>query len=321
MTATTQVPVIDIRRLDDAAVDRVHDACVDWGFFQVVGHAFSADLIAAMHTNMRAFFALPDADKRAIERTATNSWGYYDRELTKNRRDWKQVFDTGPDEVDGPLAGMAAQWPTTLPTLRPVLEAFSSACERLSFRLLGALARCLRTPADELTRAFAPRHSSFLRLNYYPPCSEPAMPTALTGAPGNFGINHHTDSGALTVLLQDAQRGLQVLRRGVWTFVEPNPDALVVNIGDVVQVWSNDRFPAALHRVIANDRHERYSAPYFFNPAPSAFYAPLPNAFGAGEPPHYRPINWGEFRASRTAGDYADYGEEIQIAHYRTKCI
>ena len=144
------------------------------------------------------------------------------------------------------------------------------------------------------------------------------MSTAPTGAPGNFGISHHTDSGALTVLLQDEQPGLQVFRRGAWTFVEPNPDALVVNIGDVVQVWSNDRYPAALHRVIASDRHERYSAPYFFNPAPSAFYAPLPSACEHGEPPHYRRINWGEFRASRTAGDYADYGDEIQISHYRT---
>jgi isopenicillin N synthase-like dioxygenase len=83
-------------------------------------------------------------------------------------------------------------------------------------------------------------------------------------------------------------------------------------------VWSNDRYHAALHRVLANAEHERYSAPYFFNPAPAAFYAPLPNALRAGETPHYRPINWGEFRASRTAGDYADYGEEIQISHYAT---
>lgn len=320
MTHTTHIPVIDIRRLDDDAsvLQRVHEACVDWGFFQVVGHGLSAELIAATHASMRAFFALPDADKRAIERTATNSWGYYDRELTKNRRDWKQVFDVGPDEVEGPLAGMTAQWPRALPSLKPVLDAFSAACERLSFQLLGAIARCLETPAAQLARVFLPRHSSFLRLNYYPLCADPAAPTSPTGAPGTFGINHHTDSGALTVLLQDEQPGLQVLRRGVWTFVEPNPDALVINIGDVVQVWSNDRYQAALHRVIANDRCERYSAPYFFNPAPSAFYAPLPNACAAGEPPHYRPINWGEFRASRTAGDYADYGDEIQISHFRT---
>jgi isopenicillin N synthase-like dioxygenase len=109
-----------------------------------------------------------------------------------------------------------------------------------------------------------------------------------------------------------------VFRRGTWTLVEPIPDALVINIGDIVQVWSNDLYPAALHRVLASDRKERYSAPYFFNPAPSAYYAPLPAACTA-EPAHYRPINWGEFRARRTAGDYADYGEEVQISHYRTK--
>ncbi len=113
MTHTTHIPVIDIRRIDtDATVlQQVHEACVDWGFFQVVGHSVPPELIDATHASMRAFFALPDADKRGIERTATNSWGFYDRELTKNRRDWKQVFDVGPDEVEGPLAGMTAQWP------------------------------------------------------------------------------------------------------------------------------------------------------------------------------------------------------------------
>jgi isopenicillin N synthase-like dioxygenase len=319
MTNVSHIPVIDIRRLDSdaAALRQVHEACRDWGFFQIVGHGVPDELIDAMHAAMRSFFALPLDEKRAIERTATNSWGFYDRELTKNTRDWKQVFDVGPDEIEGPLAGMKAQWPRALPEFRQVIEAFSDACETLSFRVLDAIARCLHTPAAQLRDAFQPRHSSFLRLNYYPLCSEPASPGSPTGAPGNFGINHHTDSGALTVLLQDEQPGLQVLRRGTWTLVEPNPNALVVNIGDIVQVWSNDRYPAALHRVTASDRHERYSAPYFFNPAPGAHYAPLPNACRDGEAAHYRPINWGEFRASRTAGDYADYGEEIQISHYR----
>ena len=160
--------------------------------------------------------------------------------------------------------------------------------------------------------AFTPRHSSFLRLNYYPTCDDPAPAETPLGGPGNFGINHHTDAGAITVLLQDDQPGLQVYRANTWTLVEPRPDALVVNIGDIVQVWSNDRYPAALHRVIAN-RDERYSAPFFFNPAPEAMYAPLTTS----EPPHYRAIQWGEFRANRSAGDYADHGEEVQISHYR----
>ncbi len=320
MTRANHIPVIDIHRLEDGpdALRQIDEACRDWGFFQVIGHGVPRAVLDAAHASMRAFFSLPAEQKLAIERTATNSWGYYDQELTKNARDWKQVFDVGPDETEGPLAGMRAQWPLALPMFRPAIEVFSAACEALSFRLLDAIARCLWTPAEALRSAFLPRHSSFLRLNYYPLCTDPAAPHSPTGAPGSFGINHHTDSGAITILLQDAQPGLQVFRGGAWTLVEPNPDALVVNIGDVVQVWSNDRYSAALHRVIASDRHERYSAPYFFNPSPQAHYAPLPNALPNGASAHYRRINWGEFRARRTAGDYADYGEEIQISHYRT---
>jgi len=319
VTDPSQIPVIDISRLDDdpIALRRIDHACRDWGFFHIVGHGVPAELLNATHAAMHAFFSLPTDAKRAIERTATNSWGFYDRELTKNTRDWKQIFDVGPDETDGPLAGSIAQWPSELPVFKRTILSFYAECERLSLRMLGAIARCLQTPPADLEGAFAPRHSSFLRLNYYPRCPAPAGPETPLGGAGQFGINHHTDAGAITILLQDDQSGLQVYRRNAWTLVQPNPEALVVNIGDVVQVWSNDRYPAALHRVIASSSAERYSAPFFFNPAPNAHYAPLPGVLGESEPPHYRPINWGEFRASRTAGDYADYGAEIQISDYR----
>jgi len=320
VTNLTHIPVIDIGRLDDdpLVLRQIHEACRDWGFFQIVAHGVPRRLLDATDAAMRAFFALPMHAKRAIERTATNSWGYYDRELTKNTRDWKEIFDIGPAEADGPLAGSIAQWPPALPEFQDTIEAFYAACEALSFRMLGAIARCLQMPETHLHETFAPRHSSFLRLNYYPICDAPAPADTPLGGPGNFGINHHTDAGAITILLQDDQPGLQTYRRGTWTLVEPNPDALVVNIGDVVQVWSNDRYQAALHRVIASRSVERYSAPFFFNPAPNANYAPLPSMLSESEPPHYRPINWGEFRARRTAGDYADYGDEVQISHYRT---
>jgi isopenicillin N synthase-like dioxygenase len=118
------------------------------------------------------------------------------------------------------------------------------------------------------------------------------------------------------LLLQDDQPGLEVYRDGDWYLVEPRRDALVVNIGDIVQVWSNDRYRAALHRVIANSAAARYSAPFFFCPAHATDYAPLPTTIDADHPPRYRAINWGEFRALRVAGDYADLGEEVQISHY-----
>ncbi len=118
--------------------------------------------------------------------------------------------------------------------------------------------------------------------------------------------------------MQDAQPGLEVFRNQRWHLVEPRADALVINIGDIVQVWSNDRYRASLHRVVADESAERFSAPFFFNPAYDMNYAPLPSSIDAQHPARYSAINWGEFREQRAAGDYADYGEEVQISDYRT---
>ncbi len=314
-----RVPTIDVRSLGDdprtlAVIDR---ACREWGFFQVVGHGISPELLDAVHARMREFFALPLDEKRAIERTATNAWGFFDRELTKNVRDWKEIFDVGPAAPGGPVGGSLPQWPSSLAAFRPTIQAYYAACERLARRLVSALAAGLGVPAQSVLRAFGPGHTSFLRLNYYPPCDDPAPADAPTmPAAGRLGVHHHTDAGALTLLLQDEHPALQVQRDGRWYLVEPRPDALVVNVGDVVQVWSNDRYRAALHRVLASRTAARYSAPFFFNPTADTRFAPLLPP-GAGQRPHYRPIPWAEFRAARAAGDYADRGEEIQISHFR----
>ena len=122
----------------------------------------------------------------------------------------------------------------------------------------------------------------------------------------------------LTLLLQDEQPGLEVLQNGSWHLVEPRRDALVVNIGDIVQVWSNDRYRAALHRGLVASDAERFSAPFFFNPAYSATYAPLPSIVDAQHPAHYRPIVWRESTRLAPAGDYADHGEYAQISDYRS---
>jgi isopenicillin N synthase-like dioxygenase len=115
----------------------------------------------------------------------------------------------------------------------------------------------------------------------------------------------------LTVLLQDGVSGLQVHHGGYWHDVEPLPDAFTINIGDMVQVWSNDRYRAPPHRVLAMDWHERISIPFFYNPSYEADIHPL-----VGEP-RYRPLNWGEFRRRRADGDFASYGTEVQISEWR----
>jgi len=312
------IPVIDAARLpqDPTALAQVDYALREWGCFYITGFAAGpaaeAALVTALSAQMRALFALPLQRKRTIERTADNAWGFYDRELTKNVVDWKQIYDVGP-EYDA----HRPQWPADLPDFRPAVEAYYRACEAMAHRLLAAISVCLNMPAEHLRRDFD-AHTSFLRMNYYPRCPDAAPPDAATGSrDGRFGINHHTDAGALTLLLQDDQPGLQVLRNGAWHMVPPIPGTLTVNVGDIVQVWSNDRYPAALHRVIASPERERFSVPFFFNPGYATEYAPLPGAC-RDRPARYRAINWGEFRARRAAGDYADLGDEVQISDYRS---
>lgn len=308
---TDSVPVIDIAELESpSALDAIDRACREWGFFQVQNHGIDTSIMENLFAAAKVFFSQPTEVKRAILRTKRNPWGFYDQELTKNTLDWKQVFDFGPADDDG----LVPQWPEGMPAFEPAVRAYYDSCESLAFRLLGALSINLGVRPDDLAKDFRGRHTSFVRLNFYPKYPADA-PEAAAGRP--LGVNRHSDAGALTILLQDDQPGLEVFRDGEWHLVQPTEGALVINIGDMAQVWSNDRYKAALHRVITNTDKDRYSAPYFFNPAWETDYAPLPTTVDHANPPRYRPINWREFRNLRHAGDFADYGSEVQISDYR----
>lgn len=330
--ARPTVPIIDLGgRLgtapSEAVVGQVAEAAERFGFFQIVGHGIDAAQIDDVWSATAAFFAQPMDDKRRISRTKDNSRGYYDRELTKNVRDHKEVLDLAqtarpelPDEhpanvheVDG-----ANQWPE-LAGFRSTMVSYMASCNDVALWLLAAFCAGLGEHADHLRGEFDPVHTSFLRLNHYPvddllTAEEATEVTEL----GDMALQHHTDAGALTVLLQDDVGGLQVQSRGGWIDVEPIPGALVVNTGDMMQVWSNDRYRAATHRVLPRTGVERSSLPYFFNPSYATHYAPLPGSIAQGDVAHYRPINWGDFRQARADGDYADFGTEIQIAHFAT---
>ena len=306
-------------------VDQVADAAARFGFFQIVGHGVDAEQIAEVWSATSAFFAQPMADKRRISRTKANTRGYYDRELTKNVRDHKEVLDLAqtahPDLRDDHPSNVHAvdgmnHWPQ-VSGFRSTMVGYMQACNDVAQWLLAAFCEGLGEHADHLRGEFGPGHTSFLRLNHYPvgDLLTDDEAAAVTGL-GDMALQHHTDAGALTVLLQDDVGGLQVAHGAVWVDVEPLPGALVVNTGDMMQVWSNDRYRAATHRVLPRIGVERSSLPYFFNPSYSTNYAPLAGSIVDGETAHYRPINWGDFRQARADGDYADFGTEIQIAHF-----
>ena len=146
----------------------------------------------------------------------------------------------------------------------------------------------LGLPAGTLHDAFGRGHTGFVRLNYYP-VRDPLDGSDIAHLPtADMGVHHHSDAGALTILLQDEIGGLQVHRDAAWHDVAPLAGALVVNTGDMLQVWSNDRYEAAIHRVRAMQHRDRYSVPFFFNPAAGTRVSPLPSVVSDTRPARYR---------------------------------
>jgi isopenicillin N synthase-like dioxygenase len=319
-----QVPIIDIAGLvsDSSsaaaapAIKNIAQACQDWGFFQIANHGIDAALIGQVWAQTRAMFALPSEQKMSVLRTRENPWGYYPNELTKNQRDKKEVFDFTREGID-PIYGQSNRWLANQETFKSTMEEYFDACTELSLTLLEAFCIGLNLPANHMHDDFASNHTGFMRLNYYP-VDDPMKGLEIEHQPvADLGIHHHTDAGALTVLLQDDVGGLQVYKDGNWHNIQPVPGAIVINTGDMMQVWSNDIYQAPIHRVLAMEETKRYSLPFFFNPSAASNVIPLPTVVSENRPSRYNSINWANYRGRRSEGDYADYGTEVQISQFR----
>ena len=297
-------------------------ACEDHGFFLLSGHGEDA-LIAEVFAQAQAFFALPRADKLAVVRDAENPLGYYDRELTKQKRDLKEVFDF---KAGGHLSrnpDKQTRWPDNPAGFRDTLTRFFTTFTELSEKTMALTFAALGMPASvveaTMAQSFGERHSSAARLNFYPPADPvPENERSDVTAPGDMALHHHTDPGAVTLLLQDDHGGLQARsKRHGWIDVVPEPGTIVVNVGDILQVWTNDRCVAGMHRVVpvAADGGGRFSVPFFFQPRIDATVAPWTET---GEAPHYTPFSWRDYIHGRVTDNFADYGvEDIQISRYR----
>lgn len=290
-----KITVIDFARLGESDErDRLYGTSSEYGFFALENHGIDMNLQRHFAAQMQTYFNQPIAEKLKQERTEKNPFGFYNKELTKIQLDQKEIFDLSLSEP--------TLWPDQH-EFKAVTSAWFEACHSVATQLLAHLFASLELPAP--VSAFN-QHSSFLRLNYYPKFVKGDDDFE------QFGVSHHTDAGALTLLLQEEVASLQFLHEDTWHTVPASRDTLLVNLGDMVQVWSNDQFIAPLHRVLTNSDRNRYSAPYFLNPDYKSVITPL-----LGEKPRYRAISWQEFRSGRAAGDYADLGEEIQISQYR----
>jgi isopenicillin N synthase-like dioxygenase len=308
------VPVVDIGDPTATSIAALDAACSDHGFFLLEGHGLD-DLIDRTWDKTRRFFAAGAEVKEPIRRTAENHLGWFDRELTKRLRDHKEVFDYIDPAI--PADRSPNRWPDHLPGFRSTMEEFFTAFADLAGRTLDLVQSTLGL--DDAVAANHPtaRATSTVRLNHYPVGDPvPAAERAELRPLGDVALGHHTDPGVLTLLLQDDTGGLQAesLHHG-WIDVPPRPGTIVVNLADTMQVWTNDRYKAAVHRVVPMTTADRYSIPFFANPDRECVIEPITGR--AADRPHYRPFTWREFMKGRADDNYTDLGvDDIQISRY-----
>jgi isopenicillin N synthase-like dioxygenase len=287
------VPLIDLQAAPPAQLARsIHTALCSAGFFGITGHGITPQVIDRAFASSQAFFALPQAAK---ERWHVHGWplkrgfdpiGWQALDVGQPA-DVKESFYLGVEAI-GPN-----QWPdeALVPGFHAACTVYSAAMEGLARRLMALFELALDLPTGHFN-SFMQAPTCTTRLLHYPP--QPAV-----AVPGQIGCGAHTDWGALTLLAQDDAGGLQVSsKQGQWFDVPPMPGALVVNVGDMMQRWTNDRWPSTLHRVVNNKSgRDRYSIAYFFDLDAQAQIVPLATCVSAQRPPRYGPITAGEHLA------------------------
>jgi isopenicillin N synthase-like dioxygenase len=277
------LPLIDISgpmsgRGDAAATTAsVVSACETIGFMYVVGHGIPAPLINRVYEDVKQFFCLPLEVKQRWQITRSNYRGYIPRKFfspnTGGEADdyegYKLHFPVQPDDpirdsfdLYGPN-----RWPDRPEGLKRSVTQYWQACDRVAHCILTMLATALQVQPEALLKLFQQPLTN-MTLLHYPP-REP-------GSRG-FGIHPHKDTDALTILAPDPVGGLMVRRRDsdAWLHVEAPRNALVVNIGDMLEVWSGGRFVSTPHKVENASGAERYSFPYFSVPRYDTVVRPL----------------------------------------------
>ncbi|XWS38116.1 hypothetical protein CRYUN_Cryun19dG0102600 [Craigia yunnanensis] len=184
-----------------------------------------------------------------------------------------------------PLEDHVPEWPSNPSSFREDVAEYCTSVRGLVLRLLEAISESLGLKRDHIDKTLS-KHGQHMALNYYPPCPEPEL---------TYGLPGHTDPNLITILLQDDVPGLQVLRNGKWITVHPVPNTFVVNIGDQMQVISNDRYKSVLHRAVVNCNKERISIPTFYCPSPDALIGPATELIDNEHPAVYRSFTYGKY--------------------------
>lgn len=275
-----QLPVIDMEKLlsDDHELQRLHLACKEWGFFQVVNHGVSSSSLEKVKSEIQAFFNLPLEEKKKYEQQKGSIEGFgQDVVFSEGQKlNWNDLFYV----VTLPLYLRKPYLLPNLPiSLRDILEELIKEFKSIAISLMCQMAKALKMDEKEV-RDLSSDGMQILRMNYYPPCPEPDK---------TYGIIPHSDSDALTILLHvNETEGLQVRKDGVWVPVKPIPNGLVINIGDMMEILSNGVYRSIEHRAVVNSSKERLSLAAFYNFNLHSELGPAHSLIGPNNPPIFK---------------------------------
>ncbi len=279
----------------DAVARAVRRASVEVGFFYLAGHGVPQDVIDAAFQASREFHAMPLDDKRRLDLNENNI-GYLGVNQSiqgastvhkATRPNYNESFfishdrgATHPDVVaDKPLRGRN-QWPEGHAWMRSVMMRYFKTLERVGETMLPALARALDMPAGYFTPFFQNEAHATLRFLHYPPQE--------TEDAEQFGQGPHTDNSFITMLARETVPGLAVrLPSGEWLAPPVIAGTFLVNLGNVMKRWSNDRFRSTPHGVLNDSGGDRYSIAFFYSPNPDSVIECLPSCVGPDDPPRY----------------------------------
>ncbi|KQJ90477.1 1-aminocyclopropane-1-carboxylate oxidase 1 [Brachypodium distachyon] len=283
MAPASSFPIIDMGLLGGeerpAAMELLHDACENWGFFQVLDHGISTELLDEVEKMTKAHYKRVREQRFLEFASKTLEGGKADTE----NLDWESTFFVRhlPEPNIGDIPDLDDDY-------RRVMKQFAAELEKLAERLLDLLCENLGLEKGYLTRAFRAGSKAGVptfgtKVSSYPPCPRPDLVK---------GLRAHTDAGGIILLFQDDQvGGLQLLKDGAWVDVPPTRHSIVVNLGDQLEVITSGRYKSVLHRVVAQTDGNRMSIASFYNPASDAVIFPAPalvkKEAGAGTYPKF----------------------------------
>ncbi|KAK9742873.1 hypothetical protein RND81_03G202400 [Saponaria officinalis] len=282
------IPVVDMSRPHQELVQRIQEASAKFGFFQVVNHGVPVTVLDRLLKAIKAFHELPPEEKikcydRNWNTTGKGASFFSNHDLFYSKAaSWRDTlqFRLGPVSIN----------PNVIPIVcREEVTEWEKEVKLLAERLVGFLSEGLGLSSDRL-KGVPYLGQVGMSAHYYPHCPEPTK---------TVGIASHTDLGILTVLLQDQVGGLQVKYNDKWIDLKPVHGALVINIGDLFQIISNDKYKSGEHRVIANPFKEaRVSVGVFFNPGiADNIYGPLPELVSDENPALYKEFKFSDLVA------------------------